>query len=528
MKFKLFYNAVIYSLDSDRIFDWMLVFGDRIAALGQTGDLPDLPDSLMEKIDLDGRTVIPSFTDAHTHFASTALYEGQISLHNAESLDDAIKILTDKKNKFLPGEWVTGGGYDRNLWEDGQPHRKYLDKIFPVNPVALDSKDGHALWVNTEALKRAGIGPHTSDQDGGKIVRDQDGRLTGVLYESAMLPVKKLYDETIREKLSGYIENLYPKFYRLGITSVHTMETWQDFNSFQMLYKSGQLKMRINMYLPQEDMEKLISARIRSGFGNEWIRVAGVKFFVDGSLGSQTAEMTQPYENSENYFGIGVMSEKDLTERIQLALRNGLACAVHAIGDRAVNKAVNAFEKGHSWQEQFKLTNRIEHAQLILPTDIVRLAKLNIIASMQPLHIADDVEIAELHWGVRSGFAYPMRALADAGVVLAFGSDVPVADPDPFKGIYTAVLRKYRVNPNAKSWHPERAVTLREALSAYTTGGALASDEIKNKGTLLPGKLADFIVLSKDVFKIPVEEILDLMVELTVLGGEVVFDKRNL
>ncbi|MGD9898335.1 MAG: amidohydrolase [Calditrichaceae bacterium] len=524
MKFKLFYNAVIYSLESEQVFDWILIVGERIAAMGHKSDQPDIGDSLMEKIDLNGRTVIPSFTDAHTHFAATALYEGQISLHNAESLDDVIKILTEKKNRFLPGEWVTGGGYDRNLWKDGQPHKKYLDKIFPVNPVALDSKDGHALWVNTEALKRAGIRSDSTNPQGGRIARDMDGRLSGVLYESAMGPVKKLNDETMRDNLSGYIENLYPKFHRLGITSVHTMESWKDLNTFQMLYKSGKLKMRINMYLPQENMEKLIAAGIRSGFGNEWIRVAGVKFFVDGSLGSQTAEMTQPYENSENYFGIGVMSENDLIERIELATQNGLACAVHAIGDRAVNKALNAFEKSYLWQEKFKLKNRIEHAQLILPADIKRLAKLKIIASMQPLHIADDVKIAELHWGARSRFAYPMRELSDAGVILAFGSDVPVADPDPFKGIYSAVLRKYRVNPKAESWYPERAVTLREAISAYTAGAATASDELKIKGMLAPGKLADFIVLSKDVFKIPVEEILDVRVELTVLGGDVVFE----
>lgn len=525
MQIKLFYNAVIYSIDSQKVFDWILVFGDKIAALGYKNDRPVFPGSLIEKIDLGGKTMLPSFTDAHTHFASTALYEGQISLHKAESLEDVINMLAGYTNKFSPGDWITGGGYDRNLWKDGRPHKKYLDKIFPANPVALDSKDGHALWVNTEALKRAGIDSKSLNPSGGRIERDQTGRLTGVLYESAIGLVKNANDMAMHDQLNTYIENLYTRFHRLGITSVHTMESWKDLNAFQSMHRSGRLKMRINMYLPQEDMEKLITAGIRSGFGNEWIRIGGVKFFVDGSLGSQTAEMTRPYENTDNYYGIEVMSEKDLTERIQLASKNGLVCAVHAIGDRAVNKTLNAFEACCSWQEKFRLINRIEHAQLILPADILRMAKQKIIASMQPIHIADDVKISELHWGARSQYAYPMRELADEGVVLAFGSDVPAADPDPFKGIYSAVLRKYRVDKRAKSWYPQRAVSLREAVFAYTAGGAGASDELQIKGTLAPGKLADFIVLSKDLFKIPVDEILDVRIEKTVLGGDVVFDK---
>jgi len=284
-----------------------------------------------------------------------------------------------------------------------------------------------------------------------------------------------------------------------------------------------ELKIRVHFYIPRDEAAPLVEAGLQSGFGSDWLRIAGVKFFTDGSLGSQTAHMLLPYENTEGR-GIEHISEAQLKEEVLFFNQHGLSAAVHAIGDAAVVKTVNVFEAVQREIRNPLIRNRIEHAQLVPAHQIERIARLNITASMQPVHIADDVYMAEKYWGDRCAQAYPFRQFADAGVNLAFGSDTPVAEINPFKGLYSALERKYHFNPNEKSWYPKQALTQPEALNAYTAGAARASGRENVTGTLDPGKTADFIVLDRDIFSAPVEELLAAKVLKTVLGGKAVFE----
>jgi predicted amidohydrolase YtcJ len=523
MAFILFWNARFHSLEKNKIFDWLLAANGKIISLGYLNDLPpSIPG--IKKIDLCSKTVIPAFTDAHTHFVLTALGKKRIELNNAGSLSDALQILNQAKMKSIPGSWIYGQGYDRNLWQDGRPHKKYLDKIFSDQPVVLESKDCHAVWANSAALKKAGIDKNTNDPKGGKIERDANGEPNGIIYEEAQKLIRKNAPALSLGEMMHAVEENLANFHALGVTSVHTMEGIDEFKALQILAGQDKLKVRATIYLPHENLEQIILSGIYSGFGNKWLRVGGIKYFADGSLGSQTAEMIEPYEGSQNY-GVENLSAEELKDRIILAAKNRLAAAVHAIGDRALTKTLDAFENAESPIQKYKLINRIEHAQLVPLDELSRFKTSGIIASVQPIHLADDVKIADLYWGKRAAGAYPFRSLIDHNITLAFGSDTPVASFDPIKGIYTAVHRRYNLDENGSSWYPEQCITVKDAVRAYTIGPALAEGALGYKGTLAPGKLADFLVLNKDIFEIPAEEILQVKVIKTILGGDIIFEE---
>lgn len=519
MSLKLFYNARFYSLRRAKFYDWLLEANGKIVALGCNSDMP----ALTNKIDLQGKTVLPAFTDAHTHFAMTALYNSRIQLNAAQSLKEALAILHRAAKERPKERWLLGSGYDKNVWRDGSPHKTYLDKMFPGRPVCLESKDCHTLWLNSAALSLARIGRNTAHPPGGRIGRDKDGSPNGILYENARSLVEPFIPDPSAAEIAAAVEKNCRNFHSRGITTVHTMEGVEEFKAFQILQRKQNLRMRITQYLPHSNLETMIKSGIRSAFGDEWLRLGGIKIFADGSLGSQTAAMLEPYEHSQNY-GVENLSPAELNGRIALSLQNGLSVAVHAIGDKALLSVLTAFEKAGAPMES-SAPNRIEHAQLIPDEQFEQFEKLSLVASVQPLHIADDVPLAERFWGRRSKNAYPFKRLIVQGIPLAFGSDTPVADYDPFKGIYSAVKRKYKMNPSAESWHPEQAISVRQAVRAYTLGGAFAAGEQDYKGTLSPGNLADFIVLDKDIFTVPADYILQIRVLRTYLNGTSVYEQ---
>jgi len=520
MQIHLYYNGNIHTSFYDGRADWLLCAAGKILASGFKNNRPDF---FTISTDLNGKTVLPAFTDAHTHFTASALNLNRIQLDHATSLAESLKIIKQHKQKMEPGEWIRGGGYNKNVWTDAAPHKKFLDALFPDEPVALESKVYHSLWVNSRALEEAGIHHDTPDPEGGKIGRDADGSLNGLLYEKAL---NLIYDKITLpsdEKITAAVRERTRQFLAFGITTVHTMEGIGEFKALQKMQLQDDLKIRVHFYIPKDEAAPLIGSGIQSGFGSDRLSIAGVKFFTDGSLGSQTAHMLQPYENSKSS-GIAPISEAQLKKEILFFNRNGLSAAVHAIGDAALNKTVRVFEMVQQETGNFMIHNRIEHAQLV-PSDLIsRIARLNITASVQPAHIADDVKTAEKYWGTRCAQAYPFRQLVDAGINLAFGSDTPVADIDPFKGIYSALERKYHFSPNEQSWYPQQAVTLQEALKAYTIGAARSVGREVVTGSLEPGKAADFIVLDRDIFSIPVEEIRTVRILKTVLGGKPVFE----
>ncbi len=523
--FTLYHNAYIHTLEEEPVYNWLLSSSGSIVAIGRQNDYPDLSPNKMKMIDLQGGHVYPAFTDAHTHLFMSALNARHIDLRPANSLDEALQILRHHSRLFAPGEWIEGYGFDKNLWTDGQPHKKYLDQIFPDNPVVLESKDCHSIWVNSPALKAAGLKKDSSNPSGGKLARDGDGALNGLLYEQALPLVQKQVPAADVGPMKQAVKNLFKEFHKRGITSAHTMEGLKEYGILQDLMNEGQLKLRVSIYIPYQESAWLTDNQLRSGFGDDWLRLGGVKIFADGSLGSRTAEMLAPYENEPQNRGLAHLSEAEISEIVAHAARNGLSPAVHAIGDAAVLKVLRAFQKSLAWRQKWGFNFRMEHAQLVPEEALPLFRETHTIASMQPIHIADDVRNAERYWGARSARAYPIKDMLASGIPLAFGSDTPVADFDPLKGIFSAAHRRYHLQLDEAPWRPEQAISIEQALRAYTIGGAAASGERHLKGSLKAGKVADFIVLDKALSELSESEPLNASVRQTILSGEIVYQR---
>ncbi len=527
MKTYLFKNARFYALSPDETFNWMTVIDGRIYRLGRKKD--DIPNLDYDQIiDLKNKTVLPAFGDAHLHSLWMARTFFEADLSKARSLQQALEILTDfARSAFLPADWLIGRGYNKNLWKDGQPHRKFLDARFPTRPVFLQSQDYHSAWLNTVALKRCGISARTPDPAGGRIDKDANGNLTGLFYDRAVDLALQHLPPADAEQLEKGVQQLVRRLHAKGITTIHTMEDAEAFSFWQSFQQKHPRQMRVVVYFLQTELEQLIAGGLRSGFGNEWLRIGGIKFFSDGSLGSQTALLSKPYEHTKNLYGLELMPEKELRERIRLAECHGLAVAVHAIGDRAVERVLKALERNEACRKKFRLISRIEHVQLIRPDLLPLFNQYGLVASMQPIHIADDVPTAERHWGKRSRWAYAFRSIKNTGVPLAFGSDAPVAEPDPIKGIFSAVNRRFQFSLNEPAWYPEERLTVAESIRAFTQGVAQAAGQEQAAGSFAPGKQTDFIVLNADPFTMSEEEILTLKIEQTFLSGERVFPEME-
>lgn len=527
MKTYLFKNAHFYTFSLNETFDWMTVIGGRIYLLGyETDPIPNL--NYDQVIDLNNKTVLPAFGDAHLHSLWMARTFFEADLSEAHSLQQALEILTNfTHSASLKNDWLIGRGFNKNLWKDGQPHRKLLDTHFPDRPVFLQSQDYHSAWLNTFALKRCGISAQTTDPSGGRIDKDAQGNLTGLLYDRAVELALKHLPPPDANHLEQGVQQFVRRLHAKGITTIHIMEDAEAFSFWQTFQQKHPRQMRVVVYFQQAELEQLIATSLHSGFGNEWLRVGGIKFFSDGSLGSQTALLSQPYEHTKDHYGLELMAEKELAERIQLAECHGLAVAVHAIGDRAVERVLKALKRNEACRKKFGLVSRLEHVQLIRPDLLPLFRQYGLVASMQPIHIADDVPTAERHWGKRSRWAYAFRSIQNTGIPLAFGSDAPVAEPDPIKGIFSAVNRRFQSSLNEPIWYPEERLNLAESIRAFTLGVAQAAVQARTAGSLAPDKQADFIVLNADPFTMPKEELLTLKVEQTFLAGEQVFSETE-
>jgi predicted amidohydrolase YtcJ len=507
------------------------IVGNRIAAVGEDDQIKCLLASGREAIDLKGRTVLPGLTDCHVHFVDYALRLGRIDLSGVQSRAEAIQRVSERAQIAQPGEWLLGGGWDRNIWEDPSfPTKEDLDPVTPHNPVALDSKDGHSLWVNSLALARAGITTETNSPPGGEIER-RPGTMepTGILKEKAKNLVKSIIEKPSLEAIQAALRVAMAHAHRAGLTGIHDCEDELAFAAFQELSKKGELALRVLMHIPVKNLDAAIGLGLRTGFGSEKLRVGGIKMFADGALGSRTAAMLAPYEDEPLNLGIVVTPREEMRELVSKASRAGLSAAIHAIGDRANRDVLDILEDSRQSGEGRGLRHRIEHVQLLHPTDIPRLAKLGVIASMQPIHATSDMEMVERHWGEERGRgAYAWRSLLDAGTVLAFGSDCPVEPLDPLVGIHAAVTRRRADgSPGPEGWHPGERITVEEAVRAYTLGAAYASGEEQEKGSITPGKLADLVVLSQDIFAIAPMAILETEVEATILDGRFVYRRAD-
>lgn len=525
------YNGDIHTMDATKPrAQAIAIAGNRVLALGSDIEMLALRASSGETVDLMGRTIVPGFTDCHLHFLSYGLGVKLINLAEVPTLKEALARVTAQAAETPAGQWLQGRGWDQSLWLGGAfPTRQHLDLVTSQHPAFLTRKCGHVGWANSRALELAGITRDTSDPPGGAIERDPaTGESTGILKENAMklvscLLVEPSVDEAV-EAIKAGTENVH----RCGLVGIHTMEGSIAFRAFQQLRGVGGLKLRVLMQITEGNLNAAIQAGLQSGFGDERLRIGGVKLFADGSLGARTAHMLEPFEGEPNNSGIAVASPEYLRQVVGKASRTGIAAFIHAIGDRTNREVLDAIEASRQTGEGLHLRHRIEHAQILHPSDIPRLAKLGVIASMQPIHATQDMLLADAHWGARSATAYAFRSLLNTGAILAFGSDSPVEDLNVMKGIHAAVTRRRADGyPGLDGWYPEQRLTVAEAVYAYTAAAAYASGEESIKGTHSLGKLADLVVLSQDIFTVDPMAILETEVVATIFDGQFVYVREG-
>lgn len=531
-------NARIYTMDPTNpqaeAIAWQ---GEQILAVGSRDAVAERADTATTVIDAGGRTVIPGLIDSHIHFTWYAAGLRRVNLEGVESLDEALRRVAERAAAQPSGTWVRGHGWDNNRWGTDFPTRADLDRVAPAHPVLLSRKDGHSIWVNTLALERAGITRDTPDPPGGRIGRAADGTPSGMLYEGAaedlVYRVVEEQDdpETWLETLREAIGNAQ----RAGLTGFHNCEDQQAYQAFADLEAAGQLGIRVLHLIAYPELDAASAAGRRTGQGSHRLRTGPVKIFSDGSLGSLTAEMLEPFEGTTDR-GVGTIPQAELEDAIRRAGQAGIAVAVHAIGDAANRRVLDAFAKGRAAEPvlpglhgdgytRWALRHRIEHAQHLDPADYGRFAEWGIIPSMQPIHCTADMEVADRWLGKRAAHGtYAWRSLRNHGARLAFGSDCPVETFDPLLGIYAAVTRQDVTGHPPGGWHPAERLGVDEAVYAYTQGAAFAAGEEAIKGSLTPGKLADLVVLSTDIFSADPTDLPLTQVVATILGGTVVWD----
>ncbi len=528
---KILYNAHIHSLDQSRPQASVLVIDrERVAAIGG----PELLDSFgarASREDMGGRTILPGLTDAHLHLQYYALGLQKVDVETPTKAE-ALRRVAERVAQTPPGKWVLGHGWQQNDWSDGASNGEFptaddLDAISTAHPILLTAKSLHAAWANSTALKLAGITPDSPDPENGKIVRNTSGQPTGILLETAMEIGLAATPAETSSDVAEAIAQAQTNLWKLGLTGVHDFDRRTCFMALQQLRQDGRLKLRVVKNLPVELLPQASALGLRSGFGDDFLRIGSIKVFMDGALGPRTAAMFQPYLNEPSNRGILNIDGEEFFEHGRQAAESGLSMTVHAIGDRAVHEVLDGFEQLRSYERENRLPalrHRIEHVQIIHPDDAGRLGKLNIIASMQPIHATSDMFAAERYWGERTRLSYAWRTQLNHGAVLAFGSDAPVESPNPFWGLRAAVTRQ-RVDgaPAPEGWIPEEKLTMPEALAAYTTGPAYTAGWEDRLGRLSPGTLADLIVLENDPFTCHPDELTEMHSAATMVGGEWVY-----
>jgi predicted amidohydrolase YtcJ len=518
-------NAKVWTGDAARpAAEAIAVSGERIAHVGTNAEVRALAGEA-RLIDAGGRFVAPGFSDAHVHFIEGGFRLASVQLRDATTREAFVERIAAFAATVPPGTWISGGDWDHEHWGGELPLRDWIDAVTPNHPVWINRLDGHMALANSLALDAARIDADTPNVEGGEIVRDRAGRPTGVLKDNAMALVDRVVPPPSVTMLDRALDAAMSHVAAQGVTAVHHMGGWTDLDAFTRAHGAGRLRTRIYAAVPLADWERLRDRVAADGRGDDWLRIGLLKGFVDGSLGSKTALFDAPYAGSADGRGLFVTPPDRLRAWIAGADRASLHVAVHAIGDRANRELLDIYAQVARDHGPRDRRFRIEHAQHLAPADIPRIAALDVVPSMQPYHAIDDGRWAERVIGhARIQTTYAFRSLLDSGAHVAFGSDWFVAPPTPLEGIYAAVTRRTLDDATPDGWVPGQRITVDEALRAYTAGGAWASFDESVRGTLTPGRLADIVVIDRDITAIDPSSIRDARVTTTIVGGRVVHE----
>jgi predicted amidohydrolase YtcJ len=523
-------NAKVWTGDPAKPWvEGLVVEGDTITIAGSSDEVRKAAGTA-EIIDGGGRLVVPGFIDTHVHFVDGGFRLASVQLRDARTREEFVARIKAFAATVPAGTWITGGDWDHSLWGGQLPQREWIDAVTPDHPVWVNRLDGHMSLANSAALKAAGITRATPEVAGGEIVRLPTGEPAGVLKDNAMGLVDRVVPAPSAAMQDRALAAAMKYVNERGVTSVHNMGSWADLDTFARARKGGTLSTRIYAAVPLADWQRL-EAVVRTreygaeGRGDEWLRIGGLKGFVDGSLGSHTAAFHQPFDDAPKDRGLLVNTPEDLYAWTAAADKAALHVMVHAIGDRANGLILDVFERVEKENGPRDRRFRVEHAQHLTDADIPRFARLGVIASMQPYHAIDDGRWAERYIGSRIRTTYAFRSLIDHKARVAFGSDWFVAPPTPLEGIYAAAPRRTLDDRNPGGWVPDQKISVEEALRAYTATAAFAAFEEDRKGILAAGRLADFVMLDRNILEIAPEEIRNVHVVLTAVGGKVVFKK---
>ena len=508
----------------------------RIMEIGDNEDLKSLARSKTKIINLDGHLGLPGMMDSHFHYYDWALGRQQLELADVRSFQELLDRVALAARETAPGSWILGQGWNESDWPENRMHtRDDLDAVAPYQPVALWRCDLHLAVVNSRALELAGIDENTPDPPDGVIAKDESGRPNGILRELAPNLIKAVITGPSDDELLETMHDGIRFLHSLGLTGLHDarlmggMEGAPALKAWQRLNEKGELDLRCWVSIPGERLEEAIALGLRTGLGDECLRLGHLKYFADGGMGARTAWMIEPYLDAE--CGMPLFQMDELTEAVKKADRAGLAVMIHAIGDRANREVVKVFEELETARESDGkpayalpfIPHRIEHVQMIRPEDIKRLARLGMPACVQPHNMVLDISMIDESVGEKGRWTYAYRDMLDAGVPVLFSSDAPVCDPSPLAGIHAAVTRQRRDGTPEGGWHPGQRITVDEAVRGYTIVPATTYKREHELGSITPGKRADLVILDRDIYTVDPMEIADTKVGLTVFEGRIVY-----
>jgi predicted amidohydrolase YtcJ len=529
-------NGVIHTVDSQKPSAQALaITGDRIVFVGSNSDVRPWATEKTRVINLGGKTVVPGFIDSHYHFQGVGRRAYDLNLDGCKSLGEFLARIQNWALGKQMGEWITGRGWMEEDWPEKKfPTRNDLDRIVPELPIYLNRADGHMALVNSKALEIAGITAATPNPPGGEILKDERGKPNGLLVDKAMGLVTKFIPSSSPEMQENFALKANAVALAYGLTTIHDAGSgWETINLWKRLYGEGKMHVRIYEFVrgPGEDVALLLETGPQIGLFNNHLTVRGIKISIDGALGSRGAALLENYSD-EKTTGLFLFTDEEVYPTIKAATEKGLQMAIHAIGDAANRKVLDLYERAFNDVpvEKRKIAEprfRIEHAQIVDPADIPRFKKLGVIPSMEASHAIGDLHFAVRRLGLnRLSGAYAWRTFIDQGNYLAGGSDAPVEEGNPLIEFYASVARRDTTGFSADGWHPELAMTRDEALKSLTIWGAMAAFEEDLKGSLTPGKLADLVVLDRDLMIAPENELFQIKVLMTMVGGKIIFESE--